>query len=365
MPRLTRAEFLDRFAGKRLDLARVAKAPEVKRAFADAGVKLDVVTQNDLYGHDEFIAGDRELDALFQELRKLNPAGKDAMEIGSAGAATKAGNLMQVLEAVSEKDAPAPAPLAPTDRRLETLRLGGSVGAGGDNRPEDVLAVQQRLSKLGLPVDDGGALGPKTKRSILLFAGMVLGAEELDQLKVVIRPGDKVHQALAHPDAPQWVKLPASGSGFVNADTDHHDYGSSHLVRVVADVGRSYQADYLLWHPGAAPISTNDASLRAGGVTKDHESHQNGLDLDLRLPRKDGTAGTQVSNPNYDRETAWAQIRAFGQHPQVERILFHDDQLLKRAKAEPWGYKVLDGGPVHKNHFHVDVAPPDLKPAPR
>ena len=53
-------------------------------------------------------------------------------------------------------------------------------------------------------------------------------------------------------------------------------------------------------------------------------------------------------------------LSAIAANPRVERVLFSDPVLLARAKSEaqPWAFKVFDGGDVHKNHFHADIKPP-------
>jgi hypothetical protein len=193
---------------------------------------------------------------------------------------------------------------------------------------------------------------------------MLTGDEEVTEQPGRIAPHDLLHHALTMEHPPQWVAMPRSGPGFVNEDTDHFGHGSEEAKLLLEEAGASYSRDYLATHPGATPLSLNDVSRKEGGKTRDHETHQTGLDLDFRLPRKDGTAGSDVRRTDYDREATWAMLKSLASNPRVERVLFTDPVLAERAKSndEPWAHKLLDGGAVHKNHIHVDVKPPVVVP---
>lgn len=61
-------------------------------------------------------------------------------------------------------------------------------------------------------------------------------------------------------------------------------YGTDELVRLAVDVIAAYR----LAHPDAPRIVIGDLSRRGGGEIDEHASHENGLDLDVYYPRKDG-----------------------------------------------------------------------------
>ena len=101
------------------------------------------------------------------------------------------------------------------------------------------------------------------------------------------------------------VRLPASGTGYYTYDprTQREPggldtrWGTARLVREVMDLGEWWARS----HPGAGPLGIGDLSRRNGGRIDGHSSHQNGLDVDIRLPRRDRERGP--ANPgNYDRE---------------------------------------------------------------
>ena len=137
-------------------------------------------------------------------------------------------------------------------------------------------------------------------------------------------------------------------------------------MSVIEDAGARYSASYLATHEAATPITTNDASKKFGGDTTDHETHEAGLDLDLRLPRKDGTSGTKTTWSSYDRAAAYEMVAAFAQDARVTRVLISDSVMLETIAASdvPWKGKVEHGGASHKSHIHVDVSPPSLTVAP-
>lgn len=245
------------------------------------------------------------------------------------------------------------------------LTLGAAVGAGRANQTADVLRVQERLAELGFDVKVDGDYGSNTLRGIRLYEAIVTGREHVSDTTGFITPGGLLHRALASPDSVRWQRLPASGTGFVNTDTDGFSWATDRLVQVVISAGERYQQSHRDAHPGAARIGLNDASRRAGGNNADHETHETGLDLDVRLPRTDGTHGTIAGAANYDREATYRMIAAFASDPRVERILFSDNVLLQRIANSnaSWKHKVAHGGAVHRDHIHVDVSPPPA-PAP-
>jgi len=164
------------------------------------------------------------------------------------------------------------------------------------------------------------------------------------------------------PNAPGWVEMPLKGNGFVNGDADHHDYGSTVSRDLIIRSGARYAA-YMQTHPNAQPITTNDVSVRRGGNTRDHSTHEGGLDLDVRLPRNDGTnGGAKVDWAIYDRDATRAMIESFAQDPSVDRILIGDSKLLAefQGRTEAWASKVEDGGRQHRDHLHVDIKAPPI-----
>jgi hypothetical protein len=103
------------------------------------------------------------------------------------------------------------------------------------------------------------------------------------------------------------IRLPISGTGYYTYDprTQREPggletrWGTAHLVREIMALGEWWARA----HPNATAIGIGDLSRRNGGTIDGHSSHQNGLDVDIRLPRRDGTR--RSANPgSYDRSLA-------------------------------------------------------------
>lgn len=91
-------------------------------------------------------------------------------------------------------------------------------------------------------------------------------------------------------------------------------------------------------------------SLASGPDNDDHDSHEDGLQVDIRPLRQDGlqrpVSWKQASL--YDRIATRKLIGLFFSHPDVTIILFNDVSTHPRVK--PWR--------GHDNHFHVALKAP-------
>lgn len=88
-------------------------------------------------------------------------------------------------------------------------------------------------------------------------------------------------------------------------------------------------------------------SLAGGGAYAKHQSHKNGLQVDVRPLRKDGKR-SQVYwqwHDQYDRDATARLIALFRSYPGAGRIYFNDPEL---------GHLVV---PLvhHDHHFHVEL----------
>ncbi len=366
MPRINRSEFIETRRSQRLDLTAAKNDPAFRAKLEAAGFKLEDLDKLDLAEHDGLLEGPRELRALYDLLKGLEGGGPaEVLTVKPRGwtapATTRVDHAFDAFESGFQPSPRAPAPAAPIDGAARArFPLTGSVGAGGQNRSADVRLVQQRLKEVGFDLAVDGQWGRKTETALKTYGAMLRGGDYTKEEPGLIAPNDLVDRALSSEAPPRWEKMPASGPGFVNHDTDGFSHGSAETRLAVEEFSAAYARDYLAANPGRALISLNDVSERHGGDNRDHDTHENGLDLDLRLPRKDGTSGSDVRRTDYDREAAWAMLSSIAANPRVERVLFSDAALRERAKTEgqPWAFKLFDGGEVHKNHFHVDIKPP-------
>lgn len=367
MPRVRRSEFIEARLPRQFDLKAARADPAFMARLQAAGLKPEDLDKLDLYGHDGVVRGPRELHVLFDLLKTLDAGGAtDTLGAGgSPGSAQRVDGALAAFESRFEASSVPPAGLPTLDGTARgRFPLASAVGPGAPNRADDVRRVQERLREIGFDVGADGQWGKNTERALQVYRSMLTGTDDSTEEPGRIEPGDLLHIAFAQQDPPKWVEMPRQGEGFVNEDTDHFGFGSAESRSALQAFSATYAREYLAAHPGAAKISLNDVSQRSGGKNRDHESHQNGLDLDMRLPRTDGTSGSDVRHSNYDREAAYAMLSAIASNPRVERVLFSDTVLLARAKErnEPWAYKVFDGGPVHRNHLHADIKPPVVLP---
>ena len=155
------------------------------------------------------------------------------------------------------------------------------------------------------------------------------------------------------------VRLPSSGVGFYTYDPAEDvvpnkewlRYGTDMLVREVLALGEWWAARY----PEEARLGVGDLSLPEGGLFGGpgvgHQSHQNGLDVDIRLPRADRREAR--SNPaNYSRELTQALTdRLIAQGATLVLIGPNLDITGPAGVVVRW--------PNHDGHLHVRFPDPD------
>ncbi len=152
------------------------------------------------------------------------------------------------------------------------------------------------------------------------------------------------------------VRLPVRGIGFYTYDpsvqrspqSPERRWGTSLLVSQVMQLGEWWARTY----PDQPPLGIGDLSREGGGFFGGpgvgHASHQNGLDVDIRLPRRDGVEG--AANPsNYDRALTQAIVdraAAQGAH-----LILVGPSLDLHGPVTVW--------PNHDDHLHIRWPDPD------
>lgn len=152
------------------------------------------------------------------------------------------------------------------------------------------------------------------------------------------------------------VRLPVRGEGYYTYDPSTQNdpqnparrWGTSLLVSQVLQLGEWWART----HPNETPLGIGDLSREHGGFFGGpgvgHASHQNGLDVDIRLPRRDGVRGP--ANPgNYDRELTQAIIDRV--HAQGASLILVGPSLDVHGPVTVW--------PNHDDHLHVRWPDPD------
>ena len=124
-------------------------------------------------------------------------------------------------------------------------------------------------------------------------------------------------------------------------------YGNEHTIRTILSVTRAYRAS----HRHAARVVIGDISRDTGGPMDDHLSHQNGLDVDVYLPRLDRHLSAPTAPGQIDRRLAQALLDRFVDAG--ARMIFVSPSTGLHGPADvvmPW--------PGHDYHMHVRFPPP-------
>jgi murein endopeptidase len=151
------------------------------------------------------------------------------------------------------------------------------------------------------------------------------------------------------------VILPEEGPGFYTYDprtqtppnSASRRHGTAMLVRQIIALGRWWEETF----PESPRLGIGDLSHEGGGSFDLHASHENGLDVDIRMPRADAREG-RVGPDTYDRRRSQAL---------VDRLVAQGAQyVLKGGSIDVRG----PGGivmywPNHEDHFHVRFPDPD------
>lgn len=124
-------------------------------------------------------------------------------------------------------------------------------------------------------------------------------------------------------------------------------YGNDRVVRKLLSVVASYRAA----HPNAPRVVVGDLSFRGGGPMELHRSHQNGLDVDVYYPRRDGRLGAPTRVDQVDRHLTQALLDAF-LAVGVEKV-FVGYRTGLRGPGD-----VVEPYPNHEDHMHVRFPPP-------
>jgi|GEM_PF-875507 len=222
--------------------------------------------------------------------------------------------------------------LQTTLNRLLGLRLAVDGRSGTQTR----AAVRSFQQKQGLNAD--GIVGDQTEGRLI-----VAGATPPPTGGASIVPTGGT--ASMRIDSP----LPQSGPGFYSYKPQSQQYGLTETIRALQTIGAAWAKA----HPQDPSIGFGDISKRGGGPMSGHKSHQLGLDVDIRLMRKDGRKeATTYQSSTYSRPLTQELINLIRANGvlKVQYIFFNDPQASGVSK---W--------PNHDNHLHVRFYAPQSK----
>ncbi|MFC5551870.1 hypothetical protein [Massilia aerilata] len=116
-------------------------------------------------------------------------------------------------------------------------------------------------------------------------------------------------------------------------------YAHPALMTVLFFVERAWQAI------DRRKFGIGNISLSGGGKFKPHDTHKDGLQVDVRPLRKDGAhVRVDYFQAGYDKEATARLIGLFRAHPAVMKVNFNDLSI-------PGVLPLKD----HDNHFHVAI----------
>jgi murein endopeptidase len=225
----------------------------------------------------------------------------------------------------------APATLLPIAG--QRLGLGSSGGALQDDPPSVVRDPMRVGSGLAAAFGSAGR-GPAVARAL---------------------PKIQWHRATSHGlQYSGWLtdgtQLPVEGADWVtwNPVTDtvpnepHRLYGHERTIRTVVSVLAAYRAA----NPDAPRVVVGDISFRNGGPMEAHVSHENGLDVDIYYPRRDGLLRAPRANDQIDRQLAQDLLDRFVAAGALKVFVGFSTGL--RGPRE-----VVVPYPNHGDHMHV------------
>jgi murein endopeptidase len=154
------------------------------------------------------------------------------------------------------------------------------------------------------------------------------------------------------------VRLPSSGRNFftwnpvrnVIPNPSYRRFGTARLIRLTLAILRAHVKE----HPDAPRVGIGDLSRRRGGNfgrrfgPPGHESHQNGLDIDIYYPRRDRREVEPKRPTQIDRDLAQDLVDRFV--AAGARFVFVGPNT--KLKGPP---DVVQPLAHHDNHMHVRI----------
>jgi hypothetical protein len=146
------------------------------------------------------------------------------------------------------------------------------------------------------------------------------------------------------------TQLPVEGADWVTwnpvadrvPNEPHRLYGNDRVIRKLLQVVGAYRAA----SPAAPRVVVGDISFRGGGAMELHRSHQNGLDVDIYYPRRDGSLRAPTATDQVDTRLSQELVDLFVAAG-AEKI-FVGYSLGLRGPGD-----IVIPYPSHEDHMHV------------
>lgn len=209
---------------------------------------------------------------------------------------------------------------------------------GGEATPAPAGTEEQELERAALP-EPGSTEGPAEPSAIRWQRSRAIGRAFDGRLVRGVRlPGEGEHYFT-------WDPIRRS-----SPNRAWRRFGTDRLVRIVLNVIREFR----LAHPDAPRIGIGDLSRPHGGDfgprfgPPGHASHQNGLDVDIYYPRRDGIERPPTRPQSIDGLLAQNLVDRFvGAGAQFVFVGFRVGLRGPR--------RIVQRIPHHENHLHVRI----------
>jgi hypothetical protein len=146
-------------------------------------------------------------------------------------------------------------------------------------------------------------------------------------------------------EGPDWVTWNPVADEVPNRS--HRLHGHGRTIRAVLAVSAAYGAE----NQGAPRIVVGDISFPDGGPMELHRSHQNGLDVDVYYPRRDGVERAPVARRQIDRALTQELLDRFlAAGADVIFVGYSLGLVGPKDRMVPY--------PNHEDHMHVRFPPP-------
>lgn len=152
------------------------------------------------------------------------------------------------------------------------------------------------------------------------------------------------------------VPLPEGEAWLLPADRSRA-FATAETIASVIDALDAYARRF----PDAEPIQLGDLSARRGGEIYGHQSHRNGLDIDIRLIR-------DPTGEGFDAQRNWFLVKSLIDGGRVRSIFLNvREQTWLRTAAEAdvgveaatESFALIDHEPGHTIHMHVRFSCPE------
>jgi hypothetical protein len=236
---------------------------------------------------------------------------------------------------------------------MPKINIKNSVGHGGRNDPIDVLLVKKRFAELGFNWLSHDEKADASLTKVIKLFQSIIGGKSGVSGDGLINAGKNTHLWLEENNAPKWIQIQSQkGTGWENTNENtareikYGGYATDWLKTEMESIGKYYNETYQKQNSKLKSINLNDCSPVQGHDTPDHKGHETGLDVDIKIPKKNGSfSGITYNSSEYDQDATRKILESIKKRGNVRATYFNDPVLIKEGLCTSMG--------GHDNHIHV------------